>query len=197
MSENERLSQQIEFLRTIDALKNVERASPILDMSRRENSAEHSWHLAMYALVLAEHSDEAIDVGRVVQMLLLHDIVEIDAGDHPIHGDHDPAEQDRLEKIAAHRIFGQLPRAQRDQFLALWLEFEAGQSCDARFAKSLDRLQPLVQNVFTDGGTWKQKTLREDIVVERYGPPIKRGSGELWEAAYRLVRQFFKNGTAS
>jgi putative hydrolase of HD superfamily len=185
------LTQQLEFLQTIDALKNVERASPLIDQSRSENSAEHSWHVAIYAIVLSDHASENVDIGRVVQMLLLHDIVEIDAGDFPIHGSNDPTEQEQLERRAADRIFGQLPPDQDKKLRSLWDEFEAAITPDAQFAKSLDRLQPLIQNIATGGGTWNQHSLTEQQVSERYGPQIERGSRPLWIKARELVGDFF------
>ena len=190
MTEN--LLQQLEFLKTIDALKGIVRASPIIDQSRCENSAEHSWHLAMYALVLSEHAHSSVDIGRVIQMLLIHDIVEIDAGDMPIHGEHNADEQAALEQLAADRIYGLLPDSQKQRIRLLWDEFEKAETQDARFAKSLDRLQPLVQNIATSGGTWKDHSLAEKQVIERYGPQIEGGSPKLWQMAKQLVRDFFQ-----
>src|SRR5690606_12444849 len=133
------LAKQLMFLKEIDRLKSVVRQSPLLDRSRKENSAEHSWHLAMYAWLLQEYAAERVNVTRVIQMLLLHDVVEIDAGDTPIHSSRPRAEQAALETKAAVRLFGLLPEIQRDQFMALWLEFERAETNDARFAKALDR----------------------------------------------------------
>ncbi|MCC5968674.1 MAG: HD domain-containing protein [Pararhodobacter sp.] len=185
------LNQQLEFLRTLDALKGVQRASPIISQTRLENSAEHSWHVSMYAITLAEHAPAAVDIGRVIQMLLLHDIVEIDAGDVPLHSGQSTDEQMKAEQLAADRIFGILPLAQRHQLHSLWKEFEAAQTPDARFAKALDRLQPLVQNLATGGGTWTEHSLTEQQVVERYGPQIHQGSPALWRHARKLVADFF------
>ncbi|MCF7778993.1 HD domain-containing protein [Sulfitobacter sp. M220] len=185
------LDQQLEFLRTLDGLKGIQRASPIIDRTRQENSAEHSWHVAMYALVLAEYAPADVDIGRVVQMLLLHDVVEIDAGDVPLHSDQSTDAQMKAERLAADRIFGILPLAQRDRMRALWDEFEAALTSDARFAKSLDRFQPLIQNLATGGGTWIEHSLTEQQVVERYGPQIHQGSPVLWRRARKLVSDFF------
>lgn len=185
------LDQQLEFLREIDKLKRIDRQSPLLDRSRRENSAEHSWHLAMYAWLLAGWSSGPVDLGRVIRMLLLHDVVEIDAGDTPIHGGGSPAAQEADELRAAERIFGLLPAAQRDEMMALFREFEDAQTEDAKFAKALDRFQPLLVNVFTGGGTWSESRVAYAQVLERYGPTIRRGAPHLWAVAQRMVATHF------
>lgn len=185
------LERQIAFLTEIDKLKSVQRASPLIDRSRRENSAEHSWHLAMYALVLEQHSDVSVDLARVIQMLLIHDIVEIDAGDHPLYGAHPPEEQADAEERAAIRLFGLLPERQGAAMLDLWREFEGGASNDARFAKSLDRFQPVIQNVETDGGTLREYDVPEDKALNTYGPPIEDGSVNLWDYARSRIADYF------
>lgn len=151
---DDRLRRQLEFLIEIDRLKGVLRGTRIADESRRENTAEHSWHLALFALVLTEHAGEAVDAGRVVRMLLIHDVVEIDAGDTPVFGGTPAADQAEREQRAADRLFGLLPDDQAADFRRLWDEFEAAESADARFAKALDRLQPSVLNHVIGGGTW-------------------------------------------
>lgn len=186
----DRLTQQLAFLTEIDALKSVTRQSPIVDQSRRENSAEHSWHLAMFALILAGAD---VNVCRVIVMLLIHDIVEIDAGDAPIHGAHDSAALELAEKQAAERLFGLLPPDQAASLLSIWKEFEAAESADARFAKALDRLQPLLLNTLTGGGTWTENAVSEQQVYERYGPTISGGSPALWTHARALVERHFGN----
>lgn len=185
------LEQQLSFLREIDQLKTVIRQSPLLDQSRRENSAEHSWHLAMYALVLNQHASGAVDTSRVIQMLLLHDIVEIDVGDFPIHGGSSSGLQEELESKAAARLFGLLPQQQGDLLLSLWQEFERAETEDAKFAKALDRFQPLLINVFTGGGTWTESGVSLEQVFSRYGPAIKRGAPSLWSECERWVTQHF------
>jgi len=184
-----RITEQLAFLAEIDALKSVVRQSPLADGSRRENSAEHSWHLAMFALVLAD--DEAVDTGHVIKLLLVHDIVEIDAGDAPIHGDHDSQDIEAREKAAAQRLFGLLPEDQAAKLSSLWHEFEAAKTPEARFAKALDRLQPLLLNTLTGGGTWTENHISESQVHERYGPTIERGSATLWRHAQALVQRHF------
>jgi putative hydrolase of HD superfamily len=193
------LEAQLGFLAEIDKLKNVVRQSRIADGSRRENTAEHSWHLAMYALVLAEHAAEPIDVLRVVTMLLLHDIVEIDAGDHPYHEPGvDWAAVATAEQAAAERIFGLAPEGQAAEFRAIWDEFEAAQTPEARFAKALDRLQPVLLNMQVGGGTWTAFDVAEADVVARCGPTIASGAPALWEAVQRRIESFFaKDGEAA
>jgi len=186
------LEKQLNFLREIDRLKSVVRQSPLLDQSRKENSAEHSWHLAMYALILNEYASGAVNTNRVIQMLLLHDIVEIDVGDCPIHGGSSHEWQAEQESKAAARLFGLLPAAQRDEFLGLWQEFENAQTDDAKFAKALDRFQPLLINVFAGGGTWTESGVSLEQVVARYGPAIKNGAPQLWTICERWIAQHFE-----
>lgn len=185
------LARRLAFLREIDGLKSVLRQSPLLDRSRRENSAEHSWHVALYALLLHDLSGRPVDPARVIRMLLIHDIVEVDAGDMPIHAGGSPREQAEREARAAERLFWILPSPEGDALLALWREFEGAETADAAFAKALDRVQPLVANVATGGGTWEENRLTLDQVLSRYGPTIARGSPRLWEACEALVRSHF------
>lgn len=186
-----RLEMQLRFLKEIDRLKSVVRQSPLLDKSRKENSAEHSWHLAMYALLLSEYASGPVDTYRVIQMLLLHDIVEIDVGDVPIHSGASATLQAEQEALAAVRLFGLLPQPQGDQLLALWQEFEHGETEDARFAKALDRFQPLLINIFTDGGTWSENNVSLEQVFSRYGPVIRKGAPQLWSACEQWVSRHF------
>lgn len=185
------LERQLAFLREIDRLKSVIRLSPLIDRSRRENSAEHSWHLAMYALVLAEHAAGSVDVMRVVKMLLIHDIVEIDAGDVPFHMPATHAGQEQREQLAAERLFGLLPDAQAAEFRELWFEFEAAESDDAKFAKALDRFQPMLHNAATDGGTWIECEVTLEQVTSRCQPPIERGAPALWKVAAEMAEEHF------
>ncbi|MBL8300865.1 MAG: HD domain-containing protein [Rhodanobacteraceae bacterium] len=185
------LDQQLAFLREIDQLKSVVRQSPLLNGSRKENSAEHSWHLAVYALILQQYAAAEIRVERVIQMLLVHDIVEVDVGDTPIHQTGMGGSQAELEERAAVRIFGMLPGEQGAALLELWREFELAESNDAKFAKALDRVQPLLVNVNTRGGTWSDNGVTLEQVNERYGPTISRGSPTLWAACEVLVHEHF------
>lgn len=188
-----RLEQQLSFLIEIDRLKTVIRQSPLLDRSRKENAAEHSWHLGIYAMILSEYACSAINVTRVIKMLLLHDIVEIDVGDYPIHGENLPTHQVEKEFKAAARLFSLLPTNQQNEYYGLWEEFELAETEDAKFAKALDRFQPLLVNIFTDGGTWAESNVSFDQVISRYGPAIKKGSPQLWAVCERWVAQYFQD----
>ena len=178
------LARRLAFLAEADKLKSVWRASTLCDASRRENSAEHSWHLALYALVMAPHAGSAVDIGRVIRMLILHDLVEIDAGDVPIHSAngaaHHGAAQAAAEAAAAERLFGLLPAAQGQVFRALWAEFEGNETPDAVFAKSLDRAQPVMQNIVSGGGSWVEYDVTYAQLVERVGVRIAHGAPALW-----------------
>ncbi len=189
------LQQQLAFLREIDRLKSVVRQSPLLDQSRKENSAEHSWHLAMYALLLSEYASGPVNTQRVMQMLLIHDIVEVDVGDTPIHSGASASAQAARETAAATRLFGLLPADQSAPLLALWQEFEAAETDDARFAKALDRFQPLLINIFTGGGTWTENQVTEAQVHARYGPIIQRGAPQLWAVCEAWVKEHFGGQT--
>ena len=151
----EPLDSQVGFLLEADRLKTVLRQSTLTDRSRRENSAEHSWHLALMALVLAEHAPPGVDLSRVMAMVVLHDLVEIDAGDLSVYaGEADQARQRQAERAAADRLFSLLPPAQAAALRALWDEFEERATAEAKFARALDRLQPMLINMVTGGGTW-------------------------------------------
>lgn len=191
MAAASRIDAQIAFLNEADKLKDQLRATPILSNTRPENSAEHSWHIMLYALTLAEHANRPIRIDRVLKMLLLHDIVEIDAGDAPIHGDHDPAEQEAKEIAAAERIFGLLPADQRDEFRSLWEEFEAAESDDAIFAKSIDRVQPVISNLETGGGSWVDYNVTSAQLESRVGVKVRRGAPAVWDALKTRIDSWF------
>lgn len=178
------LAGELAFLVEADRLKGVLRASLVGDGSRRENSAEHSWHLALYALVLAPLAGPRVDVGRVIRMLILHDLVEIDAGDVPLHSAagaaHDAPERLAAEAAAARRLFGLLPAPLGARLHALWAEFEEGRSRDAVFARALDRAQPVMQNLASGGGTWVEYGVTYAELVERAGLRVAAGAPALW-----------------
>ena len=186
-----RLEQQIAFLNEADKLKSVTRGTLLCDASRAENSAEHSWHLTLYALVLADQAGPDVDITRVIKMLILHDLVEIDAGDNPIFGSYDTADMEAQEQLAADRIFGLLPNDLRDDLRATWEEFEANETPTARFAKSLDRFQPPMQNLAAGGGSWVEYDVTEAQFVEKVGRKIQTGAPGLWEFARARVSAWF------
>jgi len=188
------LYDQIQFLTAIDQLKNVLRQSPVSGLSRKENSAEHSWHVSMYATVLASSVRPEADLARVLKMLLIHDIVEIEAGDTPLHGDQSArtGQTDR-ELVAAKHLFGIPPTPQGEEFLDLWQEFEGGRSVGAQLAKALDRLQPVIQNLNNEGGTWTENAVTREQVIERCGPDIAAGSPGLWNHAKNLIEAHYSS----
>lgn len=181
-----RLDQQIGFILELDTLKSVLRRSYLLNNTRRENSAEHSWHLSAMALVLAEHANADIDQLRVLKMLLVHDIVEIDSGDTYIY---DTAGNDTKavrEQEAAQRIFGLLPDNQKLELMQLWQEFEARETPEAKFAAALDRLMPLLHNYHTEGRSWREHGITKQQVLN-LNRHIADGSQSLWEYAESLI----------
>lgn len=190
-----RLDQQFDFLIEADKLKQVLRATTLADGSRRENSGEHSWHLALYALVLADQAGPGVNIDRVIRMLLIHDLVEIDVGDVPIHSQngtaHGSTETQAAEAKAADRIFGLLPNDLASDLRALWEEFEAAESPDARFAKSLDRVQPVMANLMSGGGTWKTYDVTFDQLESRVGTKIAKGAPGLWDWVREKARSWF------
>ena len=187
-----RLHEQIEFLCAIDELKRVERQTTLLDGSRRENSAEHSWHLALYAMVLAEYGGD-LDVGRVLRMVLVHDIVEIDAGDTYIYDEQGQATKEERERQAADRLFALLPDDQAGVLRAAWDEFEERETPEARFAYAIDRLQPLLHNHRTGGAAWRPHGITADQVYGK-NHPIGDGAPRLWELARRIVETSVQRG---
>lgn len=192
---SDRINAQLAFLTEADKLKSVLRGTTLCDGSRRENTGEHSWHIALYAMVMAEHSIRPVNIDRVIKMLLIHDIVEIDAGDNPIHGAHDPVVQDALEQAAAARIFGLLPQDQAQAFRALWDEFEAAETDDAIFAKSIDRVQPVISNLETDGGTWPEYNVTADQLQTRVGAKVQKGAPAIWTALKARIDAWFGENT--
>jgi putative hydrolase of HD superfamily len=183
----ERLDLQMRFIAEIDQLKSVLRQTMLAGPSRRENSAEHSWHLAVMAVVLAEHAPSGTDIGRVLAMVLVHDLVEIDAGDLFLYADDaQQARQEEAERAAADRIFALLPPDQAARLRGLWDEFEERQTPEARFARGLDRLQPMLANLEANGGTWQEHGITADRVLAKV-QLIEDGSAALGHYARDLV----------
>jgi putative hydrolases of HD superfamily len=194
MEAQEPLQSQLRFVLEADRLKTVLRQSVITDSSRRENSAEHSWHLALMALALAEHAPPGTDLGRVGAMLVLHDLVEIDAGDLFLYADAAAqARQEEAERAAARRIFAILPADQGAGMRALWEEFEERRTPEARFARALDRLQPMLLNMQTSGGTWAAHGVTLDQVLPKVDL-IEDGSASLGAYARAMVATAVERG---
>ena len=189
-----RLARQLAFLLEADRLKQVERQTAIIGGSRRENTAEHSWHLGLFALVLAEHADEPVDLARVVAMVLVHDLVEIDAGDTFAYDETGYETKAAREQAAADRLFGLLPDGQGGQLRALWEEHEAGDTADARFANALDRLQPVLLNhaAGTDA-PWVRHGITYEQIVRR-NAVIADGSQALWAEAHDRIAEAVREG---
>ncbi len=186
MKSAKRLGTQLDFLREIDKLKGIERRTYLNDGSRHENSAEHSWHLALMAVVLQEHAAETVDLAKVIRMLLVHDIVEIDAGDTFCYDELGNRDKEEREQKAADRIFNLLPDDQSAEVRALWDEFEERSTPEARFATALDRMQPLLHNYSTRGGSWREHGITRRQVEER-NHVIEFGSPKLWSFAMSLL----------
>lgn len=189
----ENLLKQIEFIKEIDKIKYIQRRTKLFNSDRNENDAEHSWHLAMMAIVLSEYSDAKIDVLKVLKMVLIHDIVEIDAGDTFIYDQNKNHENTEEELVAAKRIFGILPEKQAQEFIEIWKEFEDGNSNEAKFARSMDRLEPLLQNTSNNGGTWKEYGVKYQTVYDKK-KIIQNGSSQLWDYAEKLINESVEKG---
>jgi len=190
----DRFNRQIEFILEADKLKRTLRKTILMDRSRRENSAEHSWHIALAVIVLSEYAENKdIDLCRVMKMLLIHDLVEIDAGDTYCYDDEGRKDQGLREAKAAERIFNLLPADQTRTFRELWDEFEARATPESRFANALDRIQPFLHNYFTDGQIWQENNIKSCQVKSRM-EPVKDGSTILWNYVSRLIGDSVKKG---
>ncbi|WP_428740360.1 HD domain-containing protein [Tenacibaculum sp.] len=184
------LLQQIQFIKEIDKLKYIQRKTKLFNSNRCENDAEHSWHLAIMVMVLAEHSNTKIDILKVLKMVLIHDIVEIDSGDVFIFDTLKEHVNTKEELKAAKRIFGILPENQAEEFINLWLEFEEGITEEARFAKAMDRFEPILQNTSNNGGTWKEFMVSKEKVINKT-ESISKGSETIWEYSLNEIDLIF------
>lgn len=188
-----RLEQQLAFIKELDRLKGILRQSLLMDASRRENSAEHSWHLANMAVLLTEYAAQPVDLTRVLKMLLVHDVVEIDAGDTFAYDTVNAATQHAREQKAADRLFGMLPSEQGAELRALWDEFEDRATPESKYANALDRLQPLMQNFYSGGASWKKHQVTHEQVMKRM-EPVKAGMPEVWPVVLKLIDEAAKQG---
>ncbi len=193
-AQQDRFRQQIEFILEVDKLKNVLRKTILMDRSRRENSAEHSWHIALTVLILSEYTkDSDVDMFRVMKILLIHDLIEIDAGDTYCYDDQGRQDQAQREKKAADRIFNLLPADQATALRELWDEFEERKTPESRFANALDRLQPFLHNYFTEGQTWQENNIKSAQVKSRMRP-VDDGAPVLWNYVSSLIDDGVKKG---
>jgi putative hydrolases of HD superfamily len=197
MSTHARLAQQIRFIIEVDKLKEIFRQTLLTQSRRHENDAEHSWHLCLMVIVLAEHANTPhLDVFRVLKMLLIHDIVEIDAGDTFAYDTARMVDQHAREALAADRLFGLLPADQTAEFRGLWDEFEARETPEAKFAAAIDRFQPMLQNCFTEGAAWRHHGVTSDRVIAR-NRPIADGAAPIWEYAAQMITDAVNAGHLS
>lgn len=188
------IQARLDFWYEADQLKSILRATPIMNGTRPENSGEHSWHVALWALVMGEHGRGDIDISRAILMMILHDIVEIDAGDHPIHGAiTDAAKHAQLKKelAAADRLFNLLPPQQAAELRVIWDEFEAAETETALFAKSIDRAQPVLHNLANDGGSWRTYNVKLHQIDTRVGEKIVKGAPDLWPVIRARIEPWF------
>lgn len=190
---NDRLERQMTFVMELDRLKGIIRRSLALGGRREENSAEHSWHLALMVVLLAEYADQSFDVLRAVKMALVHDVVEIDAGDTFVYDEQACRDKSIRERRAADRLFAVLPPDQGAEIRALWEEFEAAATPESRFANAMDRLQPLLLNYHSQGRAWRQHGVTQDRVISRC-QGIGEGSRQLWAYARDLIEKAVKDG---
>ena len=191
--DTERLQKQIEFVIEIDKLKNIYRQTYVLGEERKENDSEHSWHIALMAFLLAEYSEKTIDVLKTMKMLLIHDIVEIDAGDTYCYDAEGYKTKAEREEKAAQRIFGLLPENRCSELYALWREFEDGSSDEAKFAAVLDRIQPLILNYTKNGISWKEHDVCKEQVAGRYSQTAE-ASEKLTQLAMNIINDAHEKG---
>ncbi len=188
-----KLQQQIEFIIEIDKLKTILRKTKILNSDRRENSAEHSWQLALGAMILSEHCNEAINVAHVIKMLLVHDLVEIYAGDVFLYDKPSDDSLFKKEMEAAEKIFSILPKEQNEELLELWKEFDSQQTPEAQFANSIDRLIPMLLNFSSEGSAWKEFSITANQAIDK-NKHIRNASQTLWNLAEQIINDAVKKG---
>ncbi|ASA57752.1 HD domain-containing protein [Vibrio gazogenes] len=183
----------IDFMVEVEKLKSVERQTKPVGLDRYENSAEHSWHVCLSALMLKDFANVQVDIVRVMKMLLIHDLGEIEAGDIIIYSS-ETDENKQLERSGIHKLFKLLPEASREEFGSLWDEFEEGESPDARFAKAIDRVPPLLHNIYGEGHSWKKHNISKEKVFAFNGERIAKGSNRLWQEVESRLNEAVESG---
>lgn len=187
----DRLEKQLQFIYEIDKVKSIIRKTRNFHADKYENDAEHSWHICMLALILQEYADDAINILKVIKMMLIHDLVEIDTGDVIVYSKTQANVE--AEEKAARRIFGMLPDGQGDEFYDLWVEFENRRTPEARFAMALDRMEPILQNLYRGGEDWRRNEIPYEMVLET-NKKVNEGSKQLWEYIKSEIDRCYKNG---
>jgi putative hydrolases of HD superfamily len=188
------MQQIVDFILEIDKLKGVTRKTRPLGLERYENPAEHSWQIALLAASLVQYATEPVDIDRVVAMLLVHDVGEIDTGDTMFFVEGGWVERKDAERTAAMRIFGLLPEPQREKFTSLWIEFEEGKTPESRFANAVDRAMPVLLNLANNGQSWRENGITHDRVIKRVAPQIKAGCPALWEYLEARLEDVLQKG---
>ncbi len=190
---SQRLEKQMNFIKEMDKLKSIRRRSLLINEDRAENDAEHSWHLALTAIILSEYSSEKIDLLKVMKMVIIHDIVEIDAGDTYCYDKEGLKTQEKREMEAAQKLFGMLPKDQETELFTLWREFEDKQTPEAKFAASLDRLQPILLNYSKGGIAWKKRKIKRQQVEERQNV-TQEGSQDIYNYIMEVIEAAYNEG---
>ncbi len=193
---NERLLKDIAFIVELDKMKSILRQTSIIGEDRREDDAQHSWHISLMAMVLSEYTDEKVDLLKVIKMLLIHDLVEIFAGDTFCYDEVGNADKREREVEAAEKIFGMLEEDKAKDLRSLWDEFEEIETTEAKFATAMDRLQPMLSNYNNNGGTWKKFDISQADIYKRISP-VKESSDELWKFVEYMIEDAFDNGLIS
>lgn len=194
--ENKRLLKDIEFIVELDKMKSIFRQTSIIGEDRREDDAQHSWHISLMAMVLSEYTNEKVDLLKVIKMLLTHDLVEIFAGDTFCYDEVGNSDKREREVAAAEKIFGMLEDDKGQELRALWDEFEEIETPEAKFATAMDRLQPMLNNYHNDGGTWKKFDISQSDIYKRISP-VKDSSEELWKFVEFMIEDAFDKGLIS
>ncbi len=195
-STDNELKQRLEFLITIDKMKSIYRQTLLTDKSRRETDAEHSWHIAVMAMLLAPYAPEGADCNRCVKMCLVHDLVEIYAGDTFCYDEKAGMDKEERERLAAEKLFSSLPKEDGEELKNLWIEFDKQETPDALFSASLDRLQPFLHNMLTDGHTWRKGSVTKEQVLKRAGL-IEQGIPAVWNIVTNMIDEAHKKGYIS
>lgn len=193
MSDKERFEKQMEFIREVDKSKEIFRQSYVTSGSRHENDAEHAWHLAMMAMIMNEYANEKVDLLRVIEMVLVHDLVEIDAGDTYAYDNKENETKRERELVAADRIFNILPNDQAKMIRGLWDEFEAGETKEAKFAITLDKTQPIMLNDATDGRAWMEHGVKKEQIMAR-NKKTPDGSVKIWDYFENIINKNVEKG---